>query len=85
MVRECAALAGIALLIGLPVALALSRLLGSQLFHISAANPLSYATPAALLVVPLAVPFSVPRSVYTPPIKVKAWVDCSLSMMAVIK
>ena len=50
VVRECAALAGIALLIGLPVALALSRLLGSQLFHVSAANPLSYATTAALLV-----------------------------------
>jgi predicted permease len=50
VVRECATLAGIALLIGLPTALALSRLLASQLFHVSAANPLSYATTAALLV-----------------------------------
>jgi putative ABC transport system permease protein len=50
VVRECATLAGIALLIGLPTALALSRLLASQLFHVSVANPLSYATTAALLV-----------------------------------
>jgi predicted permease len=50
VVRECATLAGIALVLGLPTALALSRLLASQLFHVSAANPLSYATTAALLI-----------------------------------
>jgi predicted permease len=49
VVRECATLAGIALMIGLPAAWALSRLLASQLFHLSAANPLTYATTAALL------------------------------------
>ena len=50
VVRDCATLSCIALLAGLPAALALSRLLSSQLFHVSAANPISYATGAALLV-----------------------------------
>jgi putative ABC transport system permease protein len=50
VIRECADLSLAALLAGLPTALVLSRLLGSQLFHVSAANPLSYATTAGLLV-----------------------------------
>jgi ABC-type antimicrobial peptide transport system permease subunit len=50
VVRECATLSWVALLIGVPAALALSRLLASQLFYVSPANPLSYATTALQLV-----------------------------------
>jgi predicted permease len=50
VVRECATLAVVALVIGLPVARALSRLLSGQLFRVSTANPLTYAATAGLLV-----------------------------------
>jgi predicted permease len=50
VVRDCATLTGVALLPGLPAALGLSRLLSSQLFHVNAANPLSYLTTTGLLV-----------------------------------
>ena len=50
VLRECVALSAVALLAGLPAARLLSHLLAGQLFHVSAANPLSYAVTAGLLV-----------------------------------
>ena len=50
ILREGAALAAVALVVGLPAAWTLTRALSSQLYRVSAADPGVYATVAALLV-----------------------------------
>jgi ABC-type antimicrobial peptide transport system permease subunit len=49
VLKEAAMLAGVGLAIGLPAALALSRLIESQLFGIKAADPLTFVAGGALL------------------------------------
>jgi ABC-type antimicrobial peptide transport system permease subunit len=50
IISQGAALTGIGILIGLPIALGLTRVLKGLLFHIGAADPITYATVALLLV-----------------------------------
>jgi ABC-type antimicrobial peptide transport system permease subunit len=51
VLRDGLALAGLGVALGLPAAFAASRLLESQLFETSPADPLSYATVSLLLLV----------------------------------
>ena len=48
--KECLILVSVGLVIGLPVALASTRIIASQLFGIRATDPLTFATVAILLV-----------------------------------